>query len=93
MSKWSKKFEQLKFTYLGIEYTTDVAVFMYRDSNYGADADGHRGISMDFIDDIKIEKVRDLIGEDVSEEVWEKMEEGIIEAVYKEELDDGTPTF
>lgn len=62
------------------EYEADVEVTIEHDSNYGADADGHRGVPMDFIDEVKVKEVRVMDGskvietikeEDVSDELFE----------------------
>lgn len=46
----------------------EVEVTMCRDMNYGADADGNRGMRQDFIDGWEIESIFDLdSGEDVTE--------------------------
>lgn len=38
-----------------VEYEVIGCATLIHDSNYGADADGNRGVSMDFIDDISFE--------------------------------------
>jgi hypothetical protein len=48
------------------DYEADVAVNMVRESGYGADADGNRGVDAVFIDDVKILEVRDIYGKKVS---------------------------
>lgn len=45
-----------------IEYTARVLVYWYNDPAYGADADGNRSISKDFIDHIEIEDICDVDG-------------------------------
>jgi hypothetical protein len=52
----------VKVDYDGQEYEADVEVVIACDHNYGADADGHRGTYMEFIDDILIKEVRDKDG-------------------------------
>jgi len=63
---WSRQ-ETVEFPYGEDEelYTAEVTVYISSDSNYGADADGNRGIYREFIDDIKIDSVTNENGEEV----------------------------
>lgn len=99
MSKWKKSLT-LKFMRIekqGVddeierEYEADVVVDVSFDPNYGADADGHRGILRDFIDGVEITELRiiennrvikTLVGDDVSEDIYSL----VIEKVSGEDL-------
>jgi predicted Ser/Thr protein kinase len=48
------------------EYEADVRVVLVTESDYGADADGNRGMSVTFVDDVIIDEVRDIYGKKVS---------------------------
>lgn len=54
--------EQKDLTFIldDTEYEASVIIEYYDESNYGADIDGNRGVPMTFIEDIKIEEIREL---------------------------------
>ena len=86
MSKWSKRFEALKFNLYGIEYTADVTVWCSK-SKEGEDGDGNRGEWVTSIDTIDVTKVTDPIGSKIKV-INTSILEAIEEALYKEELDE-----
>lgn len=48
------------------EVNIDGYVYYHTDTNYGADADGNRGVRRTFVDDVTEVSARDFDGEDVS---------------------------
>lgn len=48
-----------------IEYEADVKVTVCHDVNYGADADGNRGVPMTFIDEVNVKELRIIKGNKV----------------------------
>lgn len=60
--RWDKTIT-VKFTYREDECEADVIVKMYEDPNYGADADGNRGVSMDFVDEVIVIEARTIRGD------------------------------
>ena len=71
--------------YNGQEFHYIVAASVFVDNNYGADADGNRGISMMFLDEFALKTVFNEKGEDVTEKMesvddfLEKVEEDVID--------------
>ena len=64
---WSE-FRELKLEIEHVNLQAEIEIFFARDTNYGADADGRRGIDARFIEDFKINGVWDLeTGNDVTE--------------------------
>jgi hypothetical protein len=63
MGRHWDKIITVKFTYREDECEADVIVKMYNDPNYGADADGNRGMSMDFVDEVIVIEARTLKGD------------------------------
>lgn len=57
MSRWTKQITDMPFEYCGEAFRADVDVDMYSERNYGADADGNRGIYRAFIEGIDIDRV------------------------------------
>jgi len=58
----------------------DVELRYETDWHYGADADGNRGMPMDFLEESTVKEVRDLDGnvfynndKDVPEDLWDKI--------------------
>lgn len=62
--RWDKTIT-VKFMYRGDECEADIIVKMYEDPNYGQDADGNRGVSVDLIDEVVIIESRMCIYGDV----------------------------
>jgi len=58
----SRESKEVEFEIDGEMFTADVSYTEVVDSNYGADADGNRGVRMTFIEDIEIERVVDSQG-------------------------------
>ena len=58
-----KKIVKYRAEYEGVFFTLEVEVEYHIDSNYGADADGQRGIERTFIDDVKIISISGQIDE------------------------------
>ena len=50
------------------EFECVISAQLVHDSNYGADADGNRGVPMDWVEDETVESVAACDGEPVSEE-------------------------
>lgn len=73
-------------------YTCNAKVTGYTDSNYGADADGHRGYPMDFVDEIELEEITMIRynedGEIVEEKTLEESElpDNILEELREEAI-------
>jgi hypothetical protein len=64
--------------YDGREFYAQVSATFVRDNNYGADADGNRGMPMDFLEDIFVESITTeptLDEEPISEEQKKKVSE------------------
>jgi hypothetical protein len=58
-----KKSFSVKFE--GIEYEGEVEIEMSHDANYGADADGNRGISQWFVDELEVLNCYDESGMEI----------------------------
>lgn len=62
MYKYWVEYQTIKVLWNDMEYIAKVKVKWYNDPDYGADADGNRGFSRDFIEGITIEEVLDIFG-------------------------------
>lgn len=60
--RWDKNIK-VYFEYRGDKCEADILVKMYEDPNYGADADGNRGVSMDFVDEVVVIEARTIKGD------------------------------
>lgn len=56
------------------EFSVEISAVLVHDGNYGADADGNRGMPMDFIEDVTVESVAANDGEPVPDEVKKEVE-------------------
>ena len=74
--QWDKTIT-VKFNYRDDDCEADVIVKMYEDSNYGADADGNRGMPMDFIDEVIVIEARKVNGDVLN--LTEQLEDLIIQ--------------
>ena len=74
--RWDKTIT-VKFNYRGDDCEADVIVKMYEDPNYGADADGNRGVAMDFVDEVIVIEARKTNGDVLN--LTEQLEDLIIE--------------
>lgn len=68
--------------------------YIYTEPDYGADADGNRGVKMDFLEDFKIEKVWDGSNKDITDKlkerhphVWQSLEKEIEEKFFEAQYD------
>ena len=68
-----------------LPYEADVEVKMVADNDYGADADGNRGVYHEWIDDVEVLEVRDENGIRVNK-VTPEMDKEIIEVVQDQDL-------
>ena len=77
-----------------VEGTCSVVV----DNNYGADADGNRGVSMTFYEDFEIESIDDnetgesfrleVFTKEEQEQIWKAFEDGTVDPPYEPDYDD-----
>lgn len=93
MSDWTQN-EELEFEVNGKLYRIDVEVKFVTDPNYGADADGNRGMSMTFLDDWKVLAAEDEDGnvldvKNLPAEVEAKLEKEV-EKIEAKDDDDGS---
>ena len=70
MSEWSGCHEFTVTLKSGKVVTAEVECTLVHDSNYGADADGNRGMAMDFIDEIGLTVP-------IEDPSWEKDDNGV----------------
>ncbi len=80
MYKHWVEYQTIKVSLNDMEYIAKVKVHWSYDPNYGADADGNRGVSQDSIDEVVIEEVVEIFGALVSP-VSNELQKLICEAV------------
>ena len=86
MSRWKQKETvNVEVTlYLDVEVEMDC----FHDAKYGADADGNRGVPMDWFDEIKILNM-DEVKKQAMEQLTEQIDEVVDEAASNVDLHDG----
>jgi hypothetical protein len=70
----------IRINVAGREYNCEVDVDVVTDPNYGADADGNRGVSMDFMEEVVFTKIEDAESGDLIEPIDEESE--LVKALY-----------
>lgn len=72
--------------YWGEEYECEVEIKSSTDYNYGADADGNRGVPMDFIDSMRCISIFDSEDNEIfpGEKLFETISDLACEAAYRE---------
>jgi len=71
------------------EYTANLTITIVSDPNYGADADGNRGVYREDIDDYTINSVADENGKDV--EITDEIRSAVDDAFDNEDIDSTPP--
>jgi len=77
--KYWIEYQTIRILWKDIECIAGIFVYKYNDPNYGADADGNRGISKDFIERAQIDEVKDIY-----ENYIDPISKDLEEIIYKE---------